>query len=37
MEVDKMSYLHKHKLGGECFYRGSDIIKLIEWSKFTSP
>ena len=26
----KMGYLPKHKLGGKCFYRESDIIKLIE-------
>ena len=26
----KVGYLPKHKLGGKCFYRESDIIKLIE-------
>ena len=28
----KMGYLPKHKLGRKCFYRESDIIKLMEQS-----
>ena len=30
----KMGYLPKHKLGRKCFYRESDIIKLIEQGQF---
>ena len=26
----RMGYLPKHKLGGKCFYRESDIVKLME-------